>query len=448
MNTYSYTKIRTATAISGNNGDFKSLIKRIKNGLYLMDKDQEQIHPKELERLKRMYENRGFAYLNSQPRKKAKSGQFMDSLIIVTGDSGLGFNPFEYYKETLENINEILEYNNSYLVFIRGNHDNPDFFDGKLIDYPRVKAIPDYSVININEKNILCVGGAISIDREWRKKHEAIINMFNKGPKKSLYFENEAPVYNDELLNEIVKSVKIDYVISHSSPSFIYPDEKEGLDSWAENDSSIVKDLQDERLVLDKVFGTLRDNGSRPTYWLYSHFNMGSVTKRSDTLFRSISNIMVVNIDADIAQFNKIESEKKKKNRKKKIVQVDDFGNVAMNDLMDGLNIEAGRVHNGAENAPNPNADLELGEPMFDEEEHAEEARPMPETEVYNGRFEQEINRIRRMQPTQANNSIINNLRDEFARYTIDTAANFFTTLYTANAGATNVNYGETVANE
>ena len=55
------------------------------------------------------------------------------------------------------------------LILMRGNHDNPDYFENRLIDYPRMKTIPDYCVIQFSGNNILCIGGAVSIDREYRE---------------------------------------------------------------------------------------------------------------------------------------------------------------------------------------------------------------------------------------------------------------------------------------
>ena len=335
MNTYSF-NVRGVTVISGNDGDFKTLISKIKDGLDIKTEDFEQPHPKEIERLARMQamengrRNNGRRYGDGDmpsPFIKSKKwgSMFQSMLVIVAGDSGIGFNSPSYYKETFEKLNKILKYNDSYVVFVRGNHDNPAFFDGEQVNFSNLKAVPDYSVLNALEKNILCVGGAVSVDRIWRKKQEERINKFIKGDKKTLYFDNEIPVFNDEAINEIAKSTKIDYVVSHSAPSFVMPETKNGIDGWVETDPAMIKDMQNERLVFDKIFEVLRDNDSRPSYWIYSHFNNGFIEKRSDTIFRSITGTMnPINIDSDIAMFNITEIEKKKKGRKKKMKVLED----------------------------------------------------------------------------------------------------------------------------
>lgn len=50
---------------------------------------------------------------------------------------------------------------------VRGNHDNPLFFDKELIGYPYMKTLPDYIIIHTRKHN-KCVGKAIFIDRSFR----------------------------------------------------------------------------------------------------------------------------------------------------------------------------------------------------------------------------------------------------------------------------------------
>lgn len=93
--------------------------------------------------------------------------QMTDTLIIVAGDCGFGFNKPGYYDTIYQKVSSRLAKANNWIVFIRGNHDNPAYFDGQQVNYERWKAVPDYSVIKACGHTILCVGGAISIDRTW-----------------------------------------------------------------------------------------------------------------------------------------------------------------------------------------------------------------------------------------------------------------------------------------
>ena len=94
--------------------------------------------------------------------------QMTDTLIIVAGDCGFGFNKPGYYDAIYQKVSSRLAKANNWIVFIRGNHDNPAYFDGQQVNYKRWKAVPDYSVIKACGHTILCIGGAISIDRGWR----------------------------------------------------------------------------------------------------------------------------------------------------------------------------------------------------------------------------------------------------------------------------------------
>ena len=93
-----------------------------------------------------------------------------NTLLIVAGDCGFGFHEIGYYKEVVRRHRKRLNDSNNWIVFLRGNHDNPAYFDGKTINHKRFIAVPDYSIIQTDGLTILCVGGAISIDRQYRIK--------------------------------------------------------------------------------------------------------------------------------------------------------------------------------------------------------------------------------------------------------------------------------------
>lgn len=219
--------------------------------------------------------------------KESLKSKFSDSIIFIAGDCGLGFNSEKAYLCLFEKMNKILEYNNTYVILVRGNNDNPEYFNGEKINFSNIKAVPDYSIISTSNKNVLCIGGAVSADRAWRKEQEKRIERFSKDRK--LYFENEAPVLDKEKMDEIFKEIaKIDIVISHSAPSFATPSMHVGVKEWEELDKELKDDINNERLTMDRIFEYLRDNNRKPSYWAYSHFNISYLEKRSDVVFRSI----------------------------------------------------------------------------------------------------------------------------------------------------------------
>lgn len=51
--------------------------------------------------------------------------------LIFCGDIGFGFEKTEYFKQIYRKLHPLLSPNNIYCYFVRGNHDNPDLFNGK-----------------------------------------------------------------------------------------------------------------------------------------------------------------------------------------------------------------------------------------------------------------------------------------------------------------------------
>lgn len=87
--------------------------------------------------------------------------QLTDTLLIVAGDCGFGFEKKENYEQNAKRMNKA----NNWIVFVRGNHDNPAYFDGSMFNFKRFIAVPDFSILQACNHTILCVGGAISFDR-------------------------------------------------------------------------------------------------------------------------------------------------------------------------------------------------------------------------------------------------------------------------------------------
>jgi len=229
--------------------------------------------------------------LGSVPFQKAN---YNDSIIIINGNEKLGFNDIKYYELILTKINKALSKTNTYLFFIRGNNDNPSFFKDELINLSNVKSIPDYSLIKISSKNILCVGGGISINRSWKMKHQELINSITSNESKKIYWEDEAPFFDGESLKEL-KNTKIDYVITHIAPTFSFPDFSYKEIPWIKADKALIDDLENARLVMDNIYDYLIKNHNKPEAWIYGHYNIANVETRAGINFISITNGQVIN---------------------------------------------------------------------------------------------------------------------------------------------------------
>lgn len=184
-----------------------------------------------------------------------------DSAIFICGDVGMGFQP-KWERAMINYINKKLVLNNCFVIATRGNHDNPLCFQDvsltKLNDKPiNWLNIPDYSIINVANKNILCVGGGISVDRTWRLE------------KGYCYWENEQIVYQPKV------EEKIDIIVTHSAPTFCYPFTKGGfVMEYAKNDPTLLDDIQTERETLTKVWEDYKDT---ITHWYYGHYHANNM---------------------------------------------------------------------------------------------------------------------------------------------------------------------------
>ena len=86
--------------------------------------------------------------------------ELADTLVIVAGDCGIGFDDPGYYRRTYQRIAKTLKKLNSDLLLVRDNHNDLEYFQQESIAFPRTKTVPDYSVVCFRSRNILCIGGA------------------------------------------------------------------------------------------------------------------------------------------------------------------------------------------------------------------------------------------------------------------------------------------------
>lgn len=199
--------------------------------------------------------------------KMCNQYQMTDTLLIVAGDCGFGFNMPGYYDQVYRKDVIKLRKANNWIAFVRGNHDNPAYFNEERIVNKRWKTIPDYAIITACGHNILCVGGGISIDREQRKKQQVRHSLANTG----YYWKDEAPVFSKEIVDEL--PLQIDTIVTHSAPSFCEKQNKNFLNDWAEWDETLLDDVKEERETLDRLHDYLLEKGHPLKEWYYGHFH-------------------------------------------------------------------------------------------------------------------------------------------------------------------------------
>lgn len=224
-----------------------------------------------------------------------KQYDIRDAVIVCCGDIGLGFNKPEYYRQLFNKVKKTLSKYNDYLILIRGNHDDPRYFDGKMFNDKRIKAVSDYTVVGICGEdreffqfNILCIGGATSVDRVERMirdnrvlmeyaRHHVVGNLdeLNKqiGKIPMSYWRGEQPVYDEQKIDEINKNYQIDAVATHTCPSFCKPLTKDGIKYWMERDVDLENDIDNERETMDKIYHRLVSRQFLLSNWCYGHYH-------------------------------------------------------------------------------------------------------------------------------------------------------------------------------
>lgn len=270
---------------------------------------EEIVHPKELERQKRLIETRNEAHrrMFKMDYGLAKRGLRTcdNSVIIVSGNCGIGSKSEQYYNELFEKLNTILEKNNCHLFFVRGNNDDPSYFIEHKIDFRNIKTIPDYSVIVLKFFNCLCIGGSVSLDKEWKLSQKETFG-------KTLYWENEEPIFDEKSLTEILEKFKIGCVISSTCPSFVFPSTNSiNRSKWIKGSPKIKNSMSKERKTMDKIYEKIVDVDTKPYIWLYGRFKQHNFTKTNDIVFDSLTPFQMENVNSLITSFFGVDLSKK-----------------------------------------------------------------------------------------------------------------------------------------
>lgn len=186
--------------------------------------------------------------------------------LIQVGDFGAGFR--KHFLDDMDYLNNILSEFNVTLYVIRGNHDDPKFFNGEY-NWSNIKLLPDYTVLFIEGRRILFIGGATSIDR------------LQRIPTVS-WWEDE-PFNLD--VDKLSTYEDIDMVITHTSPKFAHPIGFNNLVmTYAKMDLKLLNDLTNEREALSITYQTLIEK-NKITKWFYGHFHDTEITRYENTDF-------------------------------------------------------------------------------------------------------------------------------------------------------------------
>ena len=191
--------------------------------------------------------------------------------VVVAGDFGVGFGKPRAIEILYNSIKKKLEKYNISIYVVRGNHDNPEYFDSKH-DFPRLKFLKDHKPIEILGKVIYPIGGANSTDKDWRIDKN--IEAEEYGSSKRWWWEGEVIEKKYKDLPNIV-----DIIVSHEAPLSFEPVIVREVE-----DENLWKDIIDSRRYLDHVLLNVRCN-----WWIHGHYHKSSSGSYKDVKYRGLS---------------------------------------------------------------------------------------------------------------------------------------------------------------
>ena len=209
-----------------------------------------------------------------------------DAYIIQVGDFGVGFKTLVKEKRQLDDINTALIKRNVIVYAIRGNHDQPSYFENDPFGLSNIKLVKDYTVLNLVGKNILCIGGAISIDRTVRYTKRQLEGDYTTNIGVDSWWKDEGFNYDD---SKLVDLRDINIVVTHTTPDYCWPDNSNGfapiVNDFASMDKTLKTELLDERRRMTLAFQTVKMYNDIE-YAYHGHFHANHVTEIYGTKHR------------------------------------------------------------------------------------------------------------------------------------------------------------------
>lgn len=196
-----------------------------------------------------------------------------DANVVMCGDIGIGFCKVGYYTELFNKLTPKLSEKNITIYFIRGNHDNLEYWNSKTLESERFKFLQDHEVVELSGKTIYPIGGATSVDYKWRINYNGL--MEKVGSSKRVWWETE------DIIKKPIKDLpgKVDIIASHTAPLCFEPiitrHEEEAEDVY-------LRDLEN-RKYLDQVF-----RGVRCKYWFFGHFHTSITSGLENTIYKCL----------------------------------------------------------------------------------------------------------------------------------------------------------------
>lgn len=199
-----------------------------------------------------------------------------DDIMIILGDAGINY----YGKDDDNKLKDFLQDLSITLFCIHGNHERrPENiesyktkeFKGGIVyfeeEYPNILFAKDGEIYDFNDKKVLVIGGAYSVDKEYR-----IIR--NLG-----WWKDEQPSNKtkEKVLDMLDKGLDVDIVLTHTCPYKYLPYEVflEGIDqSKVDQTTEKFLDIVEEKLNYKK--------------WYCGHFHTNKIIDKLVFMFEDV----------------------------------------------------------------------------------------------------------------------------------------------------------------
>ena len=201
-----------------------------------------------------------------------------EDMLIILGDAGINY----CLNEEDNRFKEYLKKYNVKMFCIRGNHEERpenistykeiDMFGGKVFieeDYPYLIFAKDGEEYNIDGKSVLVIGGAYSVDKEYR-----LMYGYKWFKDEQLTKEEMDTIYNK------VKGKHFDIVLTHTCPLKYEPVEVflSGIDQ-----SKVDKSMEH---FLDKI-----EEKVKYDKWYCGHYHTEKIIDKLEFMFESIKEL-------------------------------------------------------------------------------------------------------------------------------------------------------------
>ena len=321
MKIYDYTKFTQCFLGPSIDGRLDEIINLINDGL--KHRMAKKIHPKEIERIERLKKRerendlRGPFDLVGRPiaqeeraLKESKKNQryfdYKDCVLIFAGSCGFGTKDFEYFNKKFSEFNEALVKDNVHILFVRGNNDDPSYFDEEKINFSNIKTLVSNCLVKFNGYSCLCIGGGISFDREWKKAKA-------KEYGTTMYWENEGTNFDIKEISDAIKENNIACVISHEIPTFVMPGTGSfKTNRWFKNNSELLSDAIESRTKMDAVYNEFVKADKKPYVWWHTYSDDTNKCSINDIYFKCCNYVESLNQIVQ-SHFNKYLTEEENK---------------------------------------------------------------------------------------------------------------------------------------